>query len=271
MTPEPNSLHTGPTRLKVVTFNTWKCDGDYPLRLETMCEQMQALDAEVFALQECFATLDGSTDTARTVAQHLGMHLHTAPARRKPRWFQGGWVDSFSSLAVLTRSPIRSGDRVELPSSVADGGRVAQICSLEVAGRSVLLVHAHLSHLEGGGALRAEQLRALLGRPVWMPRHDIALICGDFNASMDSPELARFLEPPWGLVDAHEQAGAGAKVTYHTPEGQGLDLDQILCMPSCSQAPVVCVGASVVLNAPAQPSGVFPSDHAGVSVTFSVG
>lgn len=271
MTPEPNSLHTGPTRLKVVTLNTWKCDGDYPRRLEAMCEQMKALDADVFALQECFATQDGRTDTARTVAHHLGMHLHTAPARRKPRWFQGGWVDSFSSLAVLARSPIRSGDLVELPSSVADGGRVAQICSLEVAGRSVLLVNVHLSYLEGGGALRAEQLRALLGRPVWMPRHDITLICGDFNASMDSPELARFLEPPWSLVDAYEQAGAGTKVTYHTPGGQGLNLDQVLCMPSCSQAPVGCLAASVVLNAPAQPSGVFPSDHAGVSVTFSVG
>jgi len=271
MNADPNSLQTGPTRLKVVTFNTWKCDGDYPRRLEAMCQQMKALEADVFALQECFATLDGSTDTAQTLGRHLGMHLHTAPARRKPRLFQGGWVDSFSSLAVLTRSPIRSGEPVELPSSVAEGGRVAQICSLEVAGRSVLLVNAHLSHLEGGGALRAEQLRALLGRPVWMPRHDIALICGDFNASMDSPELARFLEPPWNLIDAFAQADTGPKVTYHTPEGKGQNLDQMLWMPSCTQAPVVCRDASVVLSAPAQPSGVFPSDHAGVSVTFSVG
>ena len=85
MTAEQTATDTSPTRLKVVTFNTWKCDGEYAMRLEAMCEQMKALDADVFALQECFATLDGSTDTARFLAHHLGMHLHTAPARRKPR------------------------------------------------------------------------------------------------------------------------------------------------------------------------------------------
>jgi endonuclease/exonuclease/phosphatase family metal-dependent hydrolase len=274
MTPAQSSLGTSPTRLKVVTFNTWKCDGDYALRVEAMGQQMQALEADVFALQECFSTLDGSTDTARSLADSLGMHLHTAPARRKRRRFQGEWVDSCSSLAVLSRWPIRSDDTLELPSSVADEGRSAQFCSLEVAGRSVLLVNAHLSHLpqsEGGGALRAEQLRTLLGRAVWMPRHDMALVCGDFNASMDASELAPFLAPPWSLVDAYVQAGACPKVTYHTPEGQGLNLDHILCVPSCSRARVGCLEASVVLNAPAQPSGVWPSDHAGVSVTFGLG
>lgn len=271
MIPRQPSLHTDPTRLKVVTLNTWKCDGDYALRLEAMGQQMQALGADVFALQECFSTLDGGTDTARYLAHHLGMHPHTAPARRKRRWFQGEWVDSRSSLAVLSRWPIRSGDALELPSSVADGGRMAQVCSLEVAGRSVLLVNAHLSHLphsDGGGALRAEQLRTLLRHLVWMPRHDMALVCGDFNASMESPELAPFLAPPWGLVDAYLRAGMGSKVTHHTPDGQDLNLDHLLCVPSCSLAPVNCLEASVVLNKPSQPSGVCPSDHAGVSVTF---
>lgn len=273
MTAEQSGPGNRPTRLKVVTFNTWKCDGDYPLRLEAMGQQMQALEADVFALQECFSTIDGSTDTARFLAHRLGMHLHTAPARRKRRPFQGGWVDSFSSLAVLSRGPIRCGEALELPSSVADGGRVAQFCSLEVARRSVLLINAHLSHLpqaEGGGALRAEQLRTLLGRAVWMPRHDMALLCGDFNASMDAPELAPFQAPPWGLVDAYVQAGAGFKVTHHTPEGLGLNLDQMLWVPSCSRAPVGCLEASLVLDAPAQPSGTRPSDHAGVSVTFGL-
>lgn len=273
MTAEQTAPGTRPNRLKVVTFNTWKCDGEYALRLEAMGQQMQALQADVYALQECFATLDGSTDTARTLAHRLGMHLHTAPARRKWRQFQGGWVDSFSSLAVLSRGPIQSGEALELPSSVADGGRGAQFCSLEVAGRAVLLINAHLSHLprsEGGGALRADQLRTLLGRTAEMPRHDMALVCGDFNASMDAPELARFLEPPWGLVDAFAQAGAGPKVTYHTPEGQGLNLDQMLWVPSCSRASVGCLEASVVLDAPARPSGTRPSDHAGVSVTFGM-
>ena len=150
---------------------------------------------------------------------------------------------------------------------------MAQFCSLEVSGQPVLIVNAHLSHLlpsEGGDTLRAEQLRALLRQTVRMPRHDMALVCGDFNASMDAPELAPFQAPPWGLVDAYVQAGEGFKVTYHTPEGQGLNLDQMLWVPSCSRAPVACLQASVVLDAPSGPSGTRPSDHAGVSVTFGL-
>jgi len=269
MTPRLPSDGASATRLKAVTFNTWKCDGDYALRLEAMCQQMKALEADVFALQESFATLDGTTDTARFLAHSLDMNLHIAPARRKLRHFQGEWVDSFSSLAVLTRLTIRSGGQLELPSTVTDGGRLAQFCSLEVAGRSVLVVNTHLSHLtqlEDGGTLRAEQLRTLLNQATQMPRHALTLLCGDFNASMGSPELSPFMQPPWSLVDAFAQSGGGEKFTYRTPEGQGLNLDHILCVPSCSTSPMGCLAASVVLNAP----GVLPSDHAGVSVTFGL-
>ena len=273
MTAEQTATDTSPTRLKVVTFNTWKCDGEYALRLEAMCEQMKALDADVFALQECFVTLNGSTDTAQTVAHHLGMHLHTAPARRKPRWFQGGWVDSFSSLAVLSRRPIRSGEALELPSSVTDGGRVAQFCSLKVAGWSVLLVNVHLSHLPHpeGSSLRTEQLRTLLNRLGQMPRHDLTLVCGDFNASTDSSELAPFMDLPWDLLDAFAQSGGAEKFTCRAPEGQGLNLDHILCVPSCSRASVSYREAVMVLNTATTPWGVMPSDHSGVSVTFALG
>lgn len=273
MTPEQTAPGTRPTRLKVVTFNTWKCDGEYALRLEAMSQQMQALDADVFALQECFATLDGGTDTARSLAHSLGIHLHTAPARRKRRQFQGGWVDSFSSLAVLSRWPIRTGEALELPSSLADGGRVAQLCSMEVAGHTLLLANAHLSHLlpPEGGAQRTQQLRTVLNRLTQMSRHDLTLVCGDFNASMDSFELATFMQLPWGLVDAFAHSGGGEKFTCHTTEGKGLNLDHILCVPSCSRVSVRCVEATVVLNTPAPPGGVMPSDHAGASVTLALG
>lgn len=273
MTAEQTAPGTRPTRLKVVTFNTWKCDGEYALRLEAMSQQMQVLDADVFALQECFATLDGSTDTARSLARSLGMHLHAAPARRKRRQFQGEWVDSFSSLAILSRGPIRASEALVLPSSVADGDRVAQLCSMEFAGRTLLLANAHLSHLAHpeGGALRTEQLRTVLDRLTQMPQHDLTLVCGDFNASMDSFELVPFTRLPWSLVDAFAQSGGGEKFTCRTPEGQGLNLDHILCVPSCSRESVRYVEATVVLNTPAPPWGVLPSDHAGAGVTLALG
>jgi len=256
--------------LKVVTFNTWKCDGDYAARVEAMAQQMMSLEADIYALQESFATVDGSTDTAVFLANHLGLQLHIAPSRRKRRWFQGEWVDSYSSLAVLTRFPLISTKAVELPSSTADGGRVAQLCAIEIAERSVLLANVHLSHLPQGegAALRTEQLRALLNEMAQWPRHDLALVCGDFNASLGSVEFAPFMEAPWALVDAYAQAGGDEKFTCRTPEGNGLNLDHILYVPSCSNTLVDYLDASVVLNGSTSQGGVLPSDHAGVQVTF---
>jgi endonuclease/exonuclease/phosphatase family metal-dependent hydrolase len=138
----------------------------------------------------------------------------------------------------------------------------------------VLLVNVHLSHLtvkEGCNALRALQLRTVLNRLTQMPQHDLTLVCGDFNASMESFELAPFMKHPWILVDAFEQSGSSEKVTCRTPDGDGLNLDHILCVPSRSRVTVDYRESAVVLNAPAQPSGVMPSDHAGVSVTLDLG
>lgn len=83
---------------------------------------------------------------------------------------------------------------------------------------------------------------------------------------MDSSELSPFMEPPWALVDAFAQGGGGEKFTYRTPGGQGLNLDHILCVPSCSLSPMGCLEAAVVLNAPR----VLSSNHAGVSVIFGL-
>lgn len=257
--------------LKVVTFNTWKCDGDYAARVEAMSRQMMLLQADIYALQESFATVDGTTDTAVFLANHLGMQLHIAPSRRKRRWFQGEWVDSYSSLAMLTRFPFLSAKVVELPSSTADGGRVAQLCAIETDQYTVLLANVHLSHLPHAvDALRTEQLSALLNEMAQWPRPDLALVCGDFNASLDSPEFAPFMESPWGLVNAYAQAGGVEKITCRTPDGKGLNLDHILCVSSCSNTLVDYLDASVVLNGSTSQGGVLPSDHAGVQVTFSL-
>lgn len=256
--------------LKVVTFNTWKCDGQYALRLQTMSQQMQALEADVLVLQECFATADGGTDTARYLARMLGMHLHIAPARPKLRQFQGEWVESFSSLAVLSRWPIVFGQAFALPSSTTDGGREAQLCSVAIDGGTLLLANVHLTHLLGpeGSLLRCAQLQTVLSRLEQMPPHDLTLVCGDFNASMEALELADFMKPPWGLMDVFFQHERAEKITCQLPDGTGFNLDHILFVPHCSRVAHQCVDARVVLHAALPPWNVVPSDHAGVMVTL---
>lgn len=260
-------------RFKVVTFNTWKCDGQYALRLQAMSQQMQALEADVLVLQECFATADGGTDTARFLARMLGMHMHIAPARPKLRQFQGEWADSFSSLAVLSRWPIAFGQAFALPSSLTDGGREAQLCSIAIDGCTLLLANVHLTHLPDpvGSLLRSAQLQTVLSQLEQMPPHDLTLVCGDFNASMDALELAAFMKLPWGLMDAFAQHGGEEKITCQLPDGKGLNLDHILFVPNCSRVAQQCVDAEVVLHSALPPWNVMPSDHAGVSVTLLAG
>lgn len=257
--------HRNPFR--IVTINTWKCDGDYHQRLQAMGQQLAALDADAIALQESFATVDGRIDTARQLAQRLGMRWHSQASRRKWRTLDGQAVDSHSSLALLTRHPINFGTTIPLPSSDADGARTAQICSLDVRGHAVLLINVHLTHLGDGAPLRARQLRTVLDHPVLVPPHDAVWICGDFNAALDSDELAPFLQPPWSLINEFVSGGGGAKTTHVAAGGQPQDLDHILRLPTRTRVDLRLDGAATVLDRPDPVSGVRPSDHAGVCVT----
>ena len=54
--------------------------------------QLAALAPDVVALQEDLRTADGQTHTAQTLARALGLHLHTLPARAKPRRVGTGGV-----------------------------------------------------------------------------------------------------------------------------------------------------------------------------------
>ncbi len=265
----PASLRA-PVRVKLVTINTWKCDGDYAQRLQALRIQLKELDADIIALQESFSTANGTVDTARCLAQALGLTWHTVLARRKPRWHQGQWVDSFSSQALLSAWPIRAAAAIELPSSPSDGGRWAQVCSVEVEGRRVGVANVHLSHLRDDGALRARQMRAILTDPLLRQAHDLALVCGDFNAPLSSDELSPFLKAPWHLVDAFRRATGADKVTCRGADGQWRDLDHILCLPDHAPCEVTLEDAGVVLHAPLPGTDVCPSDHHGVSVNLRI-
>jgi endonuclease/exonuclease/phosphatase family metal-dependent hydrolase len=69
--------------MRVVTLNTWKNEGDYLRRLPLMRDGLAAMAPDVVCLQECFVA--EGFDTAARLAAELGLDLHPAPARAKPR------------------------------------------------------------------------------------------------------------------------------------------------------------------------------------------
>jgi endonuclease/exonuclease/phosphatase family metal-dependent hydrolase len=242
--------------MRIVSLNTWKCDGAYRERLGLVAEGLAALAPDVLLLQEAFATEDGQADTAAFLARALSMHVEMVPARRKHRLFEGQARLSTSGLALLSRYPLQVRQVVELPSDEADGERIALLASVSLVGQDLWLANLHLTHVPDAGALRAcqlqsclEALRTVAGNAPWV-------IGGDFNAAASSAELACFLREPWGLTDPF--AGQ-SKTTHRNEAGQHLDLDQILLT---GQWPAGCVHSAFVAMEPwRRGGGPAPSDH----------
>ena len=254
--------------LRLVSLNTWKCDGQYGQRLQAMQDQLKLLDPDVLLLQEVFALPHGAPDTALALARHLGLHCTAAPTRRKLRQFQGRWVDSFSGMAVLSRRAPTRVATLSLPSTTADGGRVAQWCLIPTPGAPLLVGNVHLTHLRQASALRAQQLQSMLEHSLFQQRSGTALLAGDFNASLAAPELQALMAAPWNLRSAF--APQPPKVTHTTDAGQGLDLDHILLAPGPRGAYATVVQAQLVLDGLQPRSTQRVSDHAGVAVTLAV-
>lgn len=242
--------------LTCLTLNTWKNEGGYAARLEAMAAGLAAENADVVALQECFAA-PPRFDTAGVLAARLGMHLSRAPMRAKPRWHEGAEIASSADLALLTRQPPAAVQTLALPQDPRDGERLAQIVDLEIAALHVRIVNTHLTHLPGAKDLRHAQAAALMAAATAGAPGPIVLM-GDFNAMADDPCLAPIFEHPWLDPPAKAAALTGTNATDRLRAGA---IDHVLLFdPSGTttlQARRLC------LNRP-DAAGAFPSDHPGV-------
>jgi endonuclease/exonuclease/phosphatase family metal-dependent hydrolase len=249
--------------IRIVTINTWKCNGDYYARRELLADQLKKLNANIIACQECFQTSDGEVDTARFLADRLQLSYSWLPGRYKQRSLQGQWKDSYSGLAVLSAFPFSRQEGIDLPGAPGDEDRKAQHIVIEIQpGKYLSLTNIHLTHLRDGAALRKIQLETILHR-IDRVKADCRLICGDFNDVSGSPAL-QFLQ---------EEAGAkNCFITGKEPK-RTLIYEDSLCVDHVFRLPVngdngyaACIQAGVVLNQPDPRTGLYPSDHFGICV-----
>jgi endonuclease/exonuclease/phosphatase family metal-dependent hydrolase len=243
--------------MRLVSLNTWKCEGDYPQRVRAMAEGLVALSPDVVALQEDLRTRDGLTHTARSLATVLSMQMAWLPARAKPRLLNGQCTDTTSGLAVLSRQPVLEQGSVVLPADARDGERVAQWVRLAGAHADWWLVNLHLTHLPDRADLRRAQLETVLQALQRVAGEQPVVLCGDFNAALTDPEIASAMHPQGPLVDAFS---GQAKVTHRGSSVTGYNLDHILLRAVRGQPPFSVAHARVVLDGP-DAHGVWPSDH----------
>lgn len=238
--------------------------------MDALERQLAALEPDLVAIQESFATLDGAIDTAARLGRHLGLSTAFIPERRKRRIVDGILLDSYSGLALLSRWGFKAHHAQPLPSSPADGGRSAQLAIIQVGTYRLIIANVHLSHLPDGGELRQEQLATVLRHPYFRTDFDAALVTGDFNAALSLPELSGFLAPPWQLIDAYTTGGGKTKITYRGNDGQGSDLDHILVLPDQHGKCPMFSDSRLVLDAREPATSAMPSDHAGVMTTLQL-
>lgn len=251
--------------MRLVSLNTWKAEGDYPSRVRAMAEGLAALSADVIALQEDLRTADGLAHTALALGRALGMHLSWVPARAKPRDVGLRRTMTTAGMAVLSRQPVLEQRVIGLPQDARDGERVAQCVRLAGEGGDWWLVNLHLTHLPDRADLRRAQLQEVLdAADRWEGTRPVVL-CGDFNAAPEDPEIADWLQPRGPLGDVF--AGR-PKVTHHTEAGVALNLDHIFVRTAEGTPPVAVRSAAVVLDRP-DAHGVLPSDHFGVCADLS--
>lgn len=196
--------------LRIVTLNTWKCDGRYAQRLPLISEGLRALRPDIVLLQEAFATLDGRLDTAAGLAGSLGLQHEFLPARRKWRSVDGVSCDSLSGLAVLAPGFRNRADWLRLPEDPRDGERWALSVRCQTRCGELRVVNTHLTHLHDAEALRLHQLRRIVQLAATNGGRGPAILGGDLNTGPNGPALA-WLESQTvcPAVSAWRDAGAG--------------------------------------------------------------
>lgn len=259
-------------RLTIVTLNTWKNDGDYARRLPLMARQLTALAPDIVVLQEVFAAPEAGAHTGDALAAALTMDQIHEAARPGWRRHGDGAVASTSGLSLLSRIPIKSHLRLELPAD-SDGERIAIAAWMEWNGGRIAIVNLHLTYQPDAHALRRRQLKDLVKGITGGVAADAIVLAGDFNAEPDSPPLNWLRESSgFSVSDAWDAAGGPRPTMTEPPGGTTIGsrcIDHILLLQPPGTPAAMFIAAERVLDRLDPDSGILPSDHAGLRAVLS--
>jgi endonuclease/exonuclease/phosphatase family metal-dependent hydrolase len=260
--------------IKIITINTWKCDGNYHARMRILANQLKALAPDIIACQECFYSSEGKADTLKFLTDELKMHLAFLPGRYKKRFFDDQWVESISGLGILSAYPITRVNHFNLPAAPGDEDRKVLQTEITLSPEIKLMVtNTHLTHLSSAVNARQAQAKVLAGVVKADKSSNYHIVCGDFNSAIDSVEMKTLMSKS-RMTDCYA-AGQGAKPRYSLTDAfknnKLICVDHIFALPLPSKrAYPEFTDSAVVLNEPDAVSGLYPSDHFGISTTLVI-
>jgi endonuclease/exonuclease/phosphatase family metal-dependent hydrolase len=257
-----------------MTWNIWARFGPrWQDRQPGIRQTLQRLDPDVVALQEVWASADGTQ--ADELGDALGLHAVFGSPSYPPAPSDSGRDDQRGvdlGIAVLSRWPVLDQRVLHLP---GDDGRLVLHARLDAPGHPIPLFTTHLTAAPGASAQRVAQVRALAG---FVAEHRAgtahpAVVTGDLNAWPDSDEV-RLLGgyktapavPDEVLLDAWEYADPDAPPATWDPANPFVaDWNPAVRIDYVFVGPPAPDGAGRVLSvrrATGRPvEGVWPSDH----------
>jgi endonuclease/exonuclease/phosphatase family metal-dependent hydrolase len=240
--------------LRVATLNMEQDHKRWERRCGLIIEQLAAIDPDLFAMNEVCIPLQTARWIQRTMRERYGRDYALVQQTR---------VNGSSAVegeALLTRLPIletgnldyRTRDIVALVARVKAGERALDI----------YVTHQYMSR--GDESLRLFQAQQLLA---WIESRDDAaarIVCGDFNATPDTPSAAlmatRFRPTQLEPTAFTPLADDGGNITHpYWPR-----MDRCIDFIWVSSALEVVASAVCFNEGGTDDPALYPSDHAGV-------
>lgn len=249
--------------MRIVTLNLWGERGPLAERWPRLERGLEALDADVIALQEVRELPGKLPNQAETLARRLGRHATFAPAME--------WGGGIEGVALLTRNAPDDVRIEELPHASAALRRVGLLA--RIGGIRVATSHLHY-RLEDGLA-REEQVVAL-ERLARSGGEDAVFIAGDLNATPDADEIRwlsgkttlggrrTFFQDAWDVMHPGEPGHTWAKENHFTELLRwlrpGRRIDYVFAPREDQEGHGRILSCELALHEP-DDRGVFPSDH----------
>lgn len=258
-------------KVRILSLNTWKNDGDYDRRLPLIALELSRLKPDIALLQECFVCQETGDDTTAYLAGEIGMDFVFDPSRQKLRTHRGSEMMSESGLAILYRGSLLDKNVLLLPSSDMGGERIALRASLEIQGLRTCVVCSHFSHIRGEVSIRSRQIDLSFAEALGDSKSDISVLGGDFNCEPNSEEVELALSNHVPFNNALSFVGCSDATCPLPPSRtrRNRQIDQVWVSDSGDGRPKI-VDAGVAMNQPVGDSPLFPSDHAAVWVDLEL-
>ncbi len=192
---EPELLETGsapkvgtpatvPVNIKIVSYNIrWRGGDDLRELIELLRRDALIGGATIIGLQEVDRNRKrtGNTNTARLIAEELGLHYAWAAPPNAPGKEQ---EEEETGVALLSLYPLTDVSRIVLPNEGPGGRRRVALGATITIGPSVLRVYTIHAETRTTSERRTQQLQAVFDDLGQRPKIERAIVLGDFNTIM---------------------------------------------------------------------------------------